>query len=258
MEAMTQKFMLHRRPHVKIWSAREGSDDDTNKIHLRNKTLMDPKQCQPWTKGPLQKPKSDGSPIPFSNHGPLQKPKSDETQTTNHRITKEVHLKTQILMDLNNHILMSRWSTSETTTDGSKQNINQTQVFFPGYDYTSYKAIGGKSHILTARILRRRNSRRRIGKPQQNGNRINRNRSWYKIGFNFYNKSSLQRTNYPSARHNDSAKVQAHIHHKSFTKKKTEPRTVMSEPLTNPDSQSDTQEAIQSEQAKGTPLIQPS
>ncbi len=31
----------------------------------------------------------------------------------------------------------------------------------------------------------------------------------------------------------------------------------MSEPLTNPDSQSDTQEAIQSERAKGTPLIQP-
>jgi hypothetical protein len=31
---------------------------------------------------------------------------------------------------------------------------------------------------------------------------------------------------------------------------------MMSEPLTNPDSQSDTQEAIQSEQAKGTPLIQ--
>jgi hypothetical protein len=29
----------------------------------------------------------------------------------------------------------------------------------------------------------------------------------------------------------------------------------MSEPLTNPDSQSDTQEAIQSERAKGTPLI---
>jgi hypothetical protein len=41
-------------------------------------------------------------------------------------------------------------------------------------------------------------------------------------------------------------------------KNKTEPRTVMSEPLTNPDSQSDTQEAIQSERAKGTPLIQPS
>ena len=37
-----------------------------------------------------------------------------------------------------------------------------------------------------------------------------------------------------------------------------EPRTVMSEPLTHPDSQSDTQEAIQSERAKGTPLIQPS
>ena len=39
---------------------------------------------------------------------------------------------------------------------------------------------------------------------------------------------------------------------------KTEPRTVMSENLNNPDSQSDTQEAIQSERTKGTPLIQPS
>jgi hypothetical protein len=28
-------------------------------------------------------------------------------------------------------------------------------VFFPGSDYISYKAIGGKSQILTARILRR-------------------------------------------------------------------------------------------------------
>ncbi len=41
------------------------------------------------------------------------------------------------------------------------------QVFFPGSDYTTYKAIGGKSQILTARILRRLKSRRRIGKPQK-------------------------------------------------------------------------------------------
>jgi hypothetical protein len=57
MEAMTQEFMLHRRPHVEIWSAREGSDDDTIKIHFRNKTPMDPKQCQQRTRSPLQKPK---------------------------------------------------------------------------------------------------------------------------------------------------------------------------------------------------------
>jgi hypothetical protein len=25
---MTQEFMLHSRPHVEIWSAREGSDED--------------------------------------------------------------------------------------------------------------------------------------------------------------------------------------------------------------------------------------
>jgi hypothetical protein len=45
-------------------------------------------------------------------------------------------------------------------------------------------------------------------------------------------------------------------HTPQVVQNKTEPRTVMSEPLTNPDSQSDTQEAIQSERAKGTPLIQ--
>ena len=26
MEAMTQEFMLHRGPHVEIWSARDGSE----------------------------------------------------------------------------------------------------------------------------------------------------------------------------------------------------------------------------------------
>ena len=61
MEAMTQEFMLHRRPHAEIWSAREGSDDDTSKIHLRNTPLTDPKQCQQRTRDPPQKPKSDGS-----------------------------------------------------------------------------------------------------------------------------------------------------------------------------------------------------
>ncbi len=88
----------------------------------------------------------------------------------------------------------------------------------------------------------------------KNGNRINWNRSWYKIGFNFYNKSSLQRTNYPSARQDESAKVR-HAYTTSCSNN-IEPRTVMSKLLANPDSQSDTQEAIQSERAKGTPLIQ--
>ena len=49
MEAMTQEFMLHRRPHVEIWSAREGSDVNDSRIQLRNKSLMDPKQCQQRT-----------------------------------------------------------------------------------------------------------------------------------------------------------------------------------------------------------------
>ena len=154
MEAMTQEFMLHRRPHVEIWSAREGSDDDTSEIHIRNQTLMDLKQSQPWTRGPLQKPKSDGSPNqtkPKPNHkpwdqiGPIQKPKSDGLTSKYPNVASGPFQKRNLMHQTH--------------------DINQTQVFFPGSDYTSYKAIGGKSHILTARILCRQKSRRRIGKP---------------------------------------------------------------------------------------------
>ncbi len=60
MEAMTQEFMLQRRPHAEIWSAREGSDDDTSEIHLRNTPLTDPKQGQQRTRDPPQKT-TDGS-----------------------------------------------------------------------------------------------------------------------------------------------------------------------------------------------------
>ena len=59
MEAMTQEFMLHRRPHAEIWSAREGSDDDTNKIHRRHKTSDGSKTMSTKNTDPPQK--SDGS-----------------------------------------------------------------------------------------------------------------------------------------------------------------------------------------------------
>ena len=145
MEAMTQEFMLHRRPHVEIWSAREGSDDDTNKIHRRHKPPTDPTQCQQRTTDPPQK--SDGSQQTMVNlryhkterknqtinhyRATPQKPKSDKAQTHH----------------------MSTWSTSESPDAASatngwqhlthiwrpKQDMNQTQVFFPGSDYTSYQ-----------------------------------------------------------------------------------------------------------------------
>ncbi len=72
MEAMTQEFMLHSHPHVEIWSAREGSDDDNDSIQSQPRTiqgstsetkhLIDPNQPSKQPQGPFQKPKSDGSP----------------------------------------------------------------------------------------------------------------------------------------------------------------------------------------------------
>jgi len=73
MEAMTQEFMLHRRPHVEIWSAREGSDDDNDSLHRQpwtlkgfisgTKSLMDPKP----TKMLLQQQTADSIPQNFSS-----------------------------------------------------------------------------------------------------------------------------------------------------------------------------------------------
>jgi hypothetical protein len=78
----------------------------------------------------------------------------------NHKITNELHLRNQNLIELNlNNPKVNLVHIRNKTFDGSEQDMNQTQVFFPGYDYTSYKEIGGKSQILTARILRRRKSR---------------------------------------------------------------------------------------------------
>ena len=75
MEAMTQEFMLHRRPHAEIWSAREGSDDDTSKIHLSNTPLTD--QTMSTTN------KRSTSKIKIwwisTNHGPSQIPQNWET-----------------------------------------------------------------------------------------------------------------------------------------------------------------------------------
>ncbi len=101
--------------------------------HFRNQRLMDP-----------QHPNSKANPKTIRSQDPIQKPKSDGTSIFNQ---SQCH----------------NWSTSETI-DGPNA-WHKTQVFFPGSDYTSYKSIGGKSQILTARILRRRKSRRRIGKP---------------------------------------------------------------------------------------------
>ncbi len=146
MEAMTQEFMLHRRPHAETWSAREGSDDDTSKIHLRNTPLTDPKQCQQRTRDPPQKPKSDGSQHTMvhlryhkteinHNHKPLPSSTS-ETKIWQSSTSPHVHLV---------HIRNIRGCFSNkrlrhpTHIWGPEQDMNQTQVFFPGSDYTSYQ-----------------------------------------------------------------------------------------------------------------------
>ncbi len=50
MEAMNQESMHHSRPHVEIWSAREGSDKD-NQSSSQFNNLAKPNSSQPWTKG---------------------------------------------------------------------------------------------------------------------------------------------------------------------------------------------------------------
>ena len=99
MEAMTQEFMLHRRPHVEIWSAREGSDDDNDSLQRQpwtlkgsiseTKSLMDPNQqtqTNQKTRSISETKKSDGSSIPITpNFKPWE----------------------------------HKWTTSETTSDGS-------------------------------------------------------------------------------------------------------------------------------------------
>ncbi len=120
MEAMTQEFMLHRRPHVEIWSAREGSDDDNDSIQSQpwtiqgstseTKRLMDPNQTKHpnnHKKGPFQKPKSDGSPTPID---------------TNHEI-KKIHFRNKIWWIFHSNKTRRR-PTSETNIWWVKTNSN--------------------------------------------------------------------------------------------------------------------------------------
>jgi hypothetical protein len=115
--------------------------------------------------GPLQKPQSLMDPKTKSkttNHGiekgPFQKPKFDGSSNKNDPPQKQTS-------DASKSIPMSQLAHFKNKLMDQKHDITQTQVFFPGSDYTSYKVIGGKSQILTARILSRQKSRRRIGKP---------------------------------------------------------------------------------------------
>ena len=97
MEAMTQEFMLHRRPHVEIWSAREGSDDDNDSL-----------QRQPWTlKGSVSETKS------------LMDP-NQQTQTNQKtRSISETKKSDGSSITPNLNPWENKLTTSETTSDGS-------------------------------------------------------------------------------------------------------------------------------------------
>jgi hypothetical protein len=164
--------MLHRRPHAEIWSAREGSDDDTSKIHLSNKPLTDPKQCQQRTKGPLQKPNSVAHPHlkPWSISDTTKLSKKNH----NHMTTTELHLRNQPLTELNlntPHVHLVSDAASVTNgwqhpTTSEHQNKTWTKHRCSSLDPITHPIRNRRlRQILTARILRRRKSRRRNGKP---------------------------------------------------------------------------------------------
>ena len=79
---------------------------------------------------------------------------TSQRDKTNHGITNDLHQKQKSDWSKFNPIVTSG-PQQKQKSDGSETWQIQTQVFFPGSDYISYKAIGGESQILTARILRR-------------------------------------------------------------------------------------------------------
>ncbi len=146
MEAMTQEFMLHRRPHAEIWSAREGSNDNTSKIHFRNKSLMDPKQCQQRTTDPPQK--SDGSQQEWSISDTTKLREKPNHKKEAASATNGWQHPTKLNLTTCPFESTSEIPDATSATNGwqhlthiwrPKQDMNQTQVFFPGSDYTSYQ-----------------------------------------------------------------------------------------------------------------------
>ncbi len=105
-------------PETKLWRIPNNVNKE-QRVHFRNQSMLD---------------------THISTLGPLQKPKSDENPNHNHRTTTELHLRNQNLMELNlNNPHVHLVHIRNTTSDGSEQDMNQTQVFFPGSDYTSYQ-----------------------------------------------------------------------------------------------------------------------
>ena len=157
MEAMTQEFMLHRRPHVEIWSAREGSDDDNDSL-----------QRQPWTlKGSISETKSlmDPNQQPTvhlryhkTEQNPTIRPLPSSTRAQPHHMSIWVHIR-HIRCCFSNKQLTAFNTHLKTIKTWTKHRCSSL-------DPITHPIRNNRlRQILTARILRRRKSRRRNGKP---------------------------------------------------------------------------------------------
>ena len=281
MEAMTQEFMLHRRPHVEIWSAREGSNDNASRIHFRNKSLMDPKQSMSTMNN------RSTSEIWWisTNNGQSQIPQNwDKNQTINHyRVTPQKSNLTEL-----NLTTCPFESTSETPDAASvtKGWQHLTHIWRPsrhepntgvlpwirlhilsgigGYAKSSLQGFSvDKSHVAEMA-----NHNKMIIASTETGVDI---RLASTSTTNPHCKGQIilrpdtmilrkLSTHAPQVVHEEIrcclSNKRLTASHTKFLQNWTTHRDEWQ--LTNPDSQSDTQEAIQSERAKGTPLIQPS
>ena len=135
-----------------------------------------------------------------------------------------------------------------------KRSTSKTQVFFPGFDYTSYKTIGGKA----------KSSLQGFSVDESHVAEM-ASHNWPVIA-SFETGVDIRLAS--TSITNPHRKGQIILRPDTMILQTLSTHTPQVVPswtthrdewfLTNPDSQSDTQEAIQSERAKGTPLIQPS
>lgn len=271
MEAMTQEFMLHRRPHAEIWSAREGSDDDTSKIHRRHKTSDGSKTMSTKNTDPPQK--SEGSQQTMVN---LRYHKTErKNQTINHYKAQPHHMSIWVhIRDTRRYLSNKRLTASNTHLKTKTRHEPNTGVLpwirlhilsgIGGYAKSSLQGFSvDKSHVAEMA-----NHNKMIIASTETGVDI---RLASTSTTNPHCKGQIilrpdtmilrkLSTHAPQVVHEEIrcclSNKRLTASHTKFLQNWTTHRDEWQ--LTNPDSQSDTQEAIQSERAKGTPLIQPS
>jgi hypothetical protein len=154
MEAMTQEFMLHRRPHVEIWSAREGSDDDNDLLQRQPRTL----------KGSISETKSLMDPKQQTMVNLRYHKTERKNQTINHYKAQPHHMSSWVHIRVTRRCLSNKRLTASHTSED--QNKTWTKHRCSSLDPITHPIRNRRlRQILTARILRRQKSRRRNGKP---------------------------------------------------------------------------------------------